>query len=219
MDAVAPLLLAADRSAAPTCRELAEAPDDAVVAEALTGSGGALQLLADRYRSRIYGFALASLRNPDDAEDVAQETLVRAFHALSTYRGRGQFRSWLFRIAANLCRDRRRRGFCREVPLQSADGEVGGGASLQEGVLVRTTIFAALAQLPPLYREPVALHYMEGLSIAETAAVLGRSGTAVRMQLWRARGMLATALEGWEEEPGEREAPRPERDRRAEEGR
>src|SRR5262245_15611497 len=81
-----------------------ETADDLLVTRALAGEPDALDALASRYRGRIFAFALAMLRHPDNAEDVAQETLIRAFASLRSYRGRGRFRAWLFRIAGNLCR-------------------------------------------------------------------------------------------------------------------
>jgi RNA polymerase sigma-70 factor (ECF subfamily) len=173
----------------------AEAADDALVARALAGAPEALDALAERYRPRVYAFALAMLRHPDNAEDVAQETLMRAFSALRAYRCRGQFRAWLFRIAGNLCRDRQRRGLRREIDLESLPAAA-AAPDPGDAVTLRTVVFAAVRKLPETYRGPVMLHYMEGLSVAETAAALGRTQTAVRVQLWRARARLARELSG-----------------------
>lgn len=172
----------------------AEASDDVLVAQALSGVPGTLDRLAARYRGRLFAFALAMLQHPDNAEDVAQETLVRGFARLRSYRGRGKFRAWLFQIAANLCRDRhRRRAAHFEVALDSLP-DLAARSDFPSEVALRTVVFAALGRLPERYRGPVVLHYMEGLTIAETAAALGRTQTSVRVQLWRARTRLAREL-------------------------
>jgi RNA polymerase sigma-70 factor (ECF subfamily) len=177
--------------------------DDELVAQALAGSVRCQELLAARYRGRLYAFALAMLRHPEDAEDVAQETLVRAFGTMATYRGGDRFRAWLFRIAGNLCRDRTRRPMSRDVALDAAHQELPAPSREDPGrqVVLRTTVFAAVARLPELYRGPVVLHYMEGLSVPETAGALGRATATVRVQLWRARTLLAEALaDCWKED-------------------
>lgn len=180
----------------------ADAVDLDLAHQARAGAPGAVEALALRYRSRIYAFALTMLRDPDEAEDVAQETLVRTFASLRSYRAEGAFRSWVFRIAANLCRDRLRKNRHRDLMLDAADlphvGE--SAAELCEQLALRTAVFTAVQRLPLTYRAPVVLHYMEGLSIAETAAALRRSKTAVRVQLWRARNMLAQELAEWQKE-------------------
>ena len=178
--------------------------DADLVAQARNGAAGAVEALATRYRGRIYAFALAMLRHADDAEDVAQETLVRTFASLSSYRGEGAFRSWLFRIAANLCRDRLRNSRSRDLPLHAVElaDTPAVGADPCNQLALRTAVFAAVRRLPLTYRAPVVLHYMEGLSVAETAAALGRTRTAVRVQLWRARNLLAEELAGWQKEEG-----------------
>jgi RNA polymerase sigma-70 factor (ECF subfamily) len=205
MKAIADGALACGTWARAEPREAAPEPADAeLVRQALDGTNAAAALLAARYRGRLYAFALALLRHADDAEDVAQEALVRAFGALASYRGDGTFRAWLFRIAANLCRDRQRRSPGRPVELEAVerDPPASGAADLCEQVALRTAVFAAVRRLPITYRAPVVLHYMEGLSVAETAAALGRSRTAVRVQLWRARNRLADELAGWQAEEG-----------------
>src|SRR5687767_4481621 len=109
MEATARYLMPATACVADCSEGVAETADDLLVTRALAGEPGALDALAARYRPRLFVFALAMLRRPDDAEDVAQETLIKAFGSLKGYRGRGQFRAWLFRIAGNLCRDHHRR--------------------------------------------------------------------------------------------------------------
>jgi RNA polymerase sigma-70 factor (ECF subfamily) len=176
----------------------AEPPDDALVRRAQAGDRTALETLTQRYRNRVYAFALGLLLRPDDAEDVVQETFIRVCRTLDTYQPRGRFRSWVFRIAANLCRDhcrseRRRQNVAASESQMSQEATSGPEAQ----VTIRTAVMEAIARLPIKYRELVALHYLEDLSPAEIAEILGRSGSAVRVQLWRARSLLAKELAEW----------------------
>jgi RNA polymerase sigma-70 factor (ECF subfamily) len=170
-------------------------PDDELVQAARSGASWALVLLTSRYRERIHAYARGMLRHAEDAEDVTQETFVRAYSELASYGLRDGFRAWLFRIATNLCRDlrRRRHARCVSVPGHQLEA-VAGGDDPVEGITLRTVVQSAVGRLPEKYRAPVLLHYMEGLTVAETAAALGRTRTAVCVQLWRARHQLAVEL-------------------------
>src|ERR1051326_7319098 len=120
----------------------ADRSDDELVQEARMGAAWASELLADRYRERIHAYAWGMLRHAEDAEDVTQETFVRAFCGLGSYRMRNGFRAWLFRIATNLCQDRRR-GYSRCVPLSSHKLEATAAAvGPEEGVALRTAVQA-----------------------------------------------------------------------------
>lgn len=172
-----------------------ECEDDLLVEAAGQGDRKALEQLADRYRGRLFSYAFGILRNREEAEDVAQETLLRCCSQVRTVRRRGAFRVWLFRIACNLCRDRQRRLDSRNLALDAIDEEpIAAGEDLGDEVSIRVTVLQAVNGLPLTYRQPVLLHYLEGLSVSETATVLGRSQTAVRVQLWRARQRLEDAL-------------------------
>jgi RNA polymerase sigma-70 factor (ECF subfamily) len=177
-----------------------EGCDDALAREAQAGDPAARDALARRYRGRVYVFALALLRRPEDAEDAAQETFVRAFRSLEMYEPRGHFRAWLLAIAANVCRayhrSERRRApspAMDEPPEESAPAT----GSLYAQSALREAVRAAVARLPGVYRGPVALYYLEDLSVADVASILGRSRAAVKVQLWRARSLLARELADW----------------------
>ncbi len=185
---------------AATPGSLEAAADDALVMAARAGEARALDCLVTRYRSRVY-FLVRSLLPPGvDPEDATQETFARAVAALSSYEPQGRFRTWLLTIAANVCRSVHRRGRARrETSLDesapTATGppmwELGERSALQRAVL------RAVDGLPALYRAPVVLHYLHELPLAEVAQVLGRSRPALKMQLWRARVLLARELAEW----------------------
>lgn len=178
-----------------------EPADDDLVLQARSGATAALEELTRRYRGRIYVFAFSLLQRPEDAEDAAQETFVRAVRSLPGYEPRGHFRTWLFAIAANVCRahqrrERRRGAVAAGAPEQLEGALVEGGPDcLREGL--REAVRRAIDRLPSTYRAPVVLYYLEELSVGEIAAVLRRSRAAVKVQLWRARSFLARDLAEW----------------------
>jgi RNA polymerase sigma factor (sigma-70 family) len=174
--------------------------DDELARAARAGDRAAFEALVRRYRGRVILFARALRQRPEEAEDLAQETFVRAFLCLPAYEPRGQFRSWLFGIAVNVCREQQRSDRRRPPMVPTSDeGEwrAPDTGDLHAQASLRAAVRQAIARLPAIYQAPVILHYLEELSVAETAAILGRSPSAVKVQLWRARAILARALACW----------------------
>jgi RNA polymerase sigma-70 factor (ECF subfamily) len=156
-----------------------------------------------RHRRAVYRLIVANVGDPDEALDLVQETFVSAYGALRRYDPARPMNAWLARIAINKCRDwgRRRavrRAFRFMVPIESvaddhADDTPGqdiGTADRQELARLRR----AIADLPSGQREPLVLHAIEGLSQAETAAILSISEKAVETRIRRARRTLQAAL-------------------------
>jgi RNA polymerase sigma-70 factor, ECF subfamily len=166
------------------------------MARAQRGERGAFDDLVRSLHGPVYGYAQRALGDPERAQEVAQETFVRAFRYRDSYRPqRGSVRAWLFAIAANRVRDAlsaRRDG---ALPLDEA-GDVPDQAALEaasrEGL--REEISLALESLPAEQREVIALRYLADLSYEEVAEVLGVSPGAARMRALRAREALAQIL-------------------------
>jgi RNA polymerase sigma factor (sigma-70 family) len=174
--------------------------DEALAQGAQRGDRAAFEALVRRYRRGISRFLRTLLRCPADAEDLAQETFVRAYRCLADYEPRGHFRSWLFGIAANVCREHHRTQR-RRVDVVAVSQPFEPLAIRTEDPTsrsaLRTAVHQAIAHLPALYRAPVVLHHLEEFSVAEVAAILGRSPSAVKVQLWRARARLMRELADW----------------------
>jgi RNA polymerase sigma-70 factor (ECF subfamily) len=136
----------------------------------------------------------ASLGDREEADDLAQETYLRAFRALPRFAGRSSARTWLLAIARRVCadhvRDRRRRP--RIDPAAAVGGRPAGTPDVGEGVTLR----ALLAQLEPDRREAFVLTQVVGLAYAEAAVVCGCPVGTIRSRVARAREQLVTALDG-----------------------
>jgi RNA polymerase sigma-70 factor (ECF subfamily) len=168
-----------------------------LVARAQALESEAFDRLVDLYGRRVYGFLLRTTGRREDAEDLLQEVFLRLVRMLPSYSHGGNFEGWLFRIAANLGRDRIRR--LRRSPIvaslaQEGDEQGGGGAGAwdrpdesapaPDGAMVREEqidrVQAALSRLPDAEREVVLLRFYSNMSFAEIAEAMGTPlGTAL----------------------------------------
>src|SRR5204863_6077666 len=144
----------------------------------------AFEELVQTHQQLVFGLAYRVTNDRRDAEDVAQETFIRAYRALGAYDGERvgamRLRPWLARIALNLAKNRVRRRPDRTEPL--ADDPV--AADTDPGASIEAAETAAvLNRLPDRYRIPVALRHVEGLSYAELAEVLDRPVGTIKAQV------------------------------------
>jgi RNA polymerase sigma-70 factor (ECF subfamily) len=149
------------------------------------------QLLA-AYRTKVYRLAFSFVRNPADAEDLAQEAFVRLWRALPTYDGRASFSTWLYVIARNACLSELRRRGARPTAAIEDAGEPAapaGGPSAD----ARMDCEALVDTLPEPQRQVVRLFYLEERSYEQVALMLGMPVNTVRSHLHRARKRLAQA--------------------------
>lgn len=183
-------------------------PDVALAARLATDLDRAFPALVDAHAGRLYTIALRFLGVPSDAEEVAQDALVRAHRALADYdhdRIRVlRLRPWLATITINLARNRRRRQADRRratsiEPLvaaglepRQAPGE--SPPAIAERREERRRLADALLALPPTARSAVVLRHVDGLSVAETAAALGRPEGTVKAQVHRGLAQLRRHL-------------------------
>lgn len=180
--------------------------DDELVAATAAGDAAAFRLLVERWSPRLLGFATRMLGRRDDAEDVVQETLARAFRAAPRYVAQGNFAAWLFRIAGNLARQELRRRKVRSWLLGTntvSDADFVESLPAPrcfdpDGPLrdaeTRASLARALARLPDRQRQAVLLRHVEGLSLREVAAALGASEHAAESLLARGVAGLRRGL-------------------------
>lgn len=169
--------------------------DDDLILRAGRGDAQAVRELVGRKLPRVLNLARRMLCDPAEAEDVAQETFLRAWKAAPTWRpGKARFDTWLHRVALNLCYDRLRlRKRIGGEPPDLPDEGPGPGRGL-EAADVGRRVEAALAALPARQREAVALVHYQELSAAEASALMGVSIEALESLLSRGRRALRDAL-------------------------
>jgi RNA polymerase sigma-70 factor (ECF subfamily) len=174
-----------------------------LVRRARAGDGQAFAELTRRYRPRIYALALHLSGDAHDADDVAQETFLRAYRRLAEFRGASEFYTWIYRIGVNLAlnlkRQNRRR---RHEPLDDprvalavqvdASGDPRRAAELRQ---VYARLLTALDGLSPPLRSTVVLVALQGLTHDEAALVLDCPAGTIAWRIHEARAQLARALE------------------------
>ena len=185
-------------------REAPVDPDRAAVEDAGAGDTRAFEVLVLRYQARIVNYASAMVRDAGAAEDVAQETFVRAWRGMGRFRGESSFKTWLYRIATNVARTHLdRHGRQARIADRSLDdeaeplqaGDVPSPAPDAETSLVRReAIDRALSELPDELRLALVLRDVEGLDYKEIAGVTGAPIGTVESRIFRARRRLRTLL-------------------------
>ncbi len=167
--------------------------------------------VVNAYSDRIYRLALKMLHDPQDAEDILQETFIKAYRGMSNFKGNSKVSTWLYRIAANealmMLRSRKGKEVSYQQPLQSDDGQtytpmkLVDWCCLPEAELLSSEAMDYLDRAIDLITENLRavfiLRDIEGLSTAETAQILEISEAAVKTRLSRARLRLRELLSGY----------------------
>ena len=171
-------------------------PDEELVLRVGAGDPAAVRALAGRKLPRILALAQRMLGDTAEAEDVAQETLIRAWRQAGTWRpGAARFDTWLHRVALNLCYDRLRRR--REVTVETLPETTDDGPAPDRGLIaadVGRRVALALAALPDRQREALTLCHYQDLGNIEAASAMGISVEALESLLARGRRALRAAL-------------------------
>lgn len=188
--------------------ELQALDDAALVRLARTRDEGSVRVLTRRYNRRLFRLARSILRDDAEAEDVVQESWVRAFGALDSFRGESAFATWLTRIALNEALGRKR----KQRP--TVDWETYGENRSQAEILqfpvsamaidperrmaqseIRQVLERSIDELPDGFRSVFVARVVEGMDVEETATLFGLKPETVKTRLHRARTMLREALD------------------------
>lgn len=175
--------------------------DDPLEARAIArvqdGDTGAYDYLVSKYLRRVVAIASSIVRNPHDAEDLAQEAFVKAYRSIGRFRAEESFGPWISRIVTNLALDvvKHRAKFRHETltdaqPAERRDAAEVPAASHE----IASRIDAALGELPEMQGIVARLHIIEGIEQAEIAAMTGLADGTVRSHLSLARAKLKTKL-------------------------
>ena len=188
--------------------------DRILVARLKGGDAAAVSDLQKTYRSQIYQLALRYMKNPEDAEEVTQDVLLRVHQKVDAFRGDSALSSWIYRITFNAAMSRlRSTKFSR--PFEVLQADLTGSKNSAEGVPsrpseaadwsaladdelhraeLRTRLVAALKELPEIYRTPVLLRDVQGFSTREASAVLKLKPQTLKSRLHRGRLFLRDRL-------------------------
>ena len=169
--------------------------DDPALVEALrAGDPQAPRLLIERYQGVVFGLCYRMLSHRQDAEDVAQETFLRALRAIAGFDTARPLRPWLLEIAANRCRTALGRRARRPGLFESVEDQVDHRPGLADPDDLAGELARALNQLRPEYRVVFALFQEQNLPYEEIGQALGRPVGTIKTWLHRARAELADHL-------------------------
>ncbi|WUR16304.1 RNA polymerase sigma factor RpoE [[Empedobacter] haloabium] len=181
--------------------------DQLLVERVQAGERQAFDLLVSKYQRRLMRLVARIVRDPAEAEDVVQETFIKAFRALRHFRGDAAFYTWLYRIGINTAKNylstqSRRTSGAADVEAAAAEaGEGGGGPrdiNTPESVLaskqIAQTVNAAMDALPVDLRTAILLREIEGMSYEEISAIMSCPIGTVRSRIFRAREVIAEKL-------------------------
>jgi RNA polymerase sigma-70 factor, ECF subfamily len=178
-------------------------PDAELLARHVAGDQEAFAELVRRHRDRLWGVALRTLGDREEAADALQDALVSAFRSAHTFQGRSAVTTWLHRIVVNACLDRARRAATRRTAPLDDDGNrhleaLLGSEEAADAPVVRSELRRelanALASLPIEQRSALVLVDMQGYPVAEAAAVLGVPVGTVKSRCARGRARLLPLL-------------------------
>jgi len=175
----------------------------AVLARAQQGDGDAFRALVERHSRTVFRLAFRMTGNEQDAEDVVQESFLRAYRQLGRFESRANFGTWLYRIVANCSVDLMRAKQARHDQTRSESideaiempaGDLPGPERLAQSAEIQRRVQAALGDLSPLERAAFTLRHYEGRSIDEISSALGLGTSAAKHSVFRAVKKLRAAL-------------------------
>ena len=176
---------------------MADADQD-LVTQSQTGDPAAFEALVRNHQRMVHSLTFRMTGSLADAEDLAQETFIRAYEQIGGFRGTAKFSTWLYRIAMNTClnwRQSEARRFhlhencAREISTHHLNGEISSGENQSN-----QQVQAALLKLPAKQRSAIVLTIYDGLNHAEAAQILGCSETTVSWRVFAARRKLKSWL-------------------------
>jgi RNA polymerase sigma-70 factor, ECF subfamily len=196
-----PVLGSAVRGSAASVSPEPGETEASLVARAQAGDVGAFERLSGAYADRLFMLLLRLLGDRGEAEDVAQEVMLRAWQGITRFQGRSSYFTWLYRIAVNEASRALEKKARRPAGISIGEQELqlpGPGADdpsrQAENSELRLALGRALAELPPALRTAIVLRDVEGLSTQEAAEIAGVGQAAFKSRLHQARLRVRTAI-------------------------
>jgi len=179
--------------------------DEDLVRRCWSGDRGAFELLFTRHRDSVFNIALRISGNRELAEDITQDAFVRAYLGLSSFRGQAKLSTWLYRIAVNQALRTKSVGSRRAEKEQGMDdlvltSDAPGPEKSAERSEIETRVRRAITELPPAQRAVISLRYIEGLDLAEVAAITGSPLGTVKSRIHHALRSMSPALKDLRDE-------------------
>ncbi|MBT8281312.1 MAG: RNA polymerase sigma factor [Muriicola sp.] len=171
-----------------------------LISRSLSGDQKAYGVLVDRYKYLVFTLACRMLKNREDAEEVAQDTFVKAYKSLKTFKGDAKFSSWLYRIAYRKCLDRlkkeKRRPGAGSLEVDGVKDLKASGGVLEhiESDERSELLKAAIDRLSEIDAALVTLYYYEQLTVREISGILDMSQNVIKVRLFRSRKQLEQLL-------------------------
>ena len=172
--------------------------DSELIIEILNGSQAAMEILVHRHYDSVFAYVFRQIRDYHTASDVTQDTFIKMMKGLSAYREREKFKSWLFRIAVNCCRDSFRHVSVRTTREVELNADFSDCQSNIWDMFCKSPerehIKDALESLPELQKEVVLLRFYHDLKLKEIAGIIGSGEATVKSRLYQALEKLKKRL-------------------------
>lgn len=180
--------------------------DEDIISRILRGDCERYAEIIDRYGGKLYSTAYSYTHDQEDARDLVQEILIKAYNSLSSFKAEARFSTWLYRVAVNSCIDWTRRRRTRQNVIATIydyeEGSAFDSLILEEdgpeGLLLRQehqeSIRNAIDHLPEIYKTVLILYYFEELQVQEISSILDCPRKTVETRLYRAKGLLKSLI-------------------------
>ncbi|WP_299213903.1 RNA polymerase sigma factor [uncultured Aquimarina sp.] len=174
--------------------------DQYYIKQVLKGEVNAFSSLVERYQSLVYTIVFRMIRNKEEAEEIAQDTFIKAYKSLSKYRGEAKFSTWLYTIAYRKSLDaikKNKRFVATELIEEISEGEVGvvnDALSYLQDVERKRVISDSILKLPEEESAIITLYYFEEKSVKEIKEIVGLTEDNIKIKLYRSRKKLYSIL-------------------------
>lgn len=178
-------------------KDYSKLDDYEVIKSCLEGDKDCFSVLVERYKNLVYSVILRMTNNSEEANDLAQEVFIKVYKNLDKYYPSFKFSTWIIRITTNHVIDYRRKKRAETVPIEDMEFGLTTGSTPEDEVLKKetnVTLERLILKLPNMYRIPIVLYHMEGLSYQEIADSMNISLSKVKNRIFRGRKMLRDDL-------------------------